>query len=63
MVFSIRTKKNGSQEGVMFPFEEKGWMLFCNKLPKWKKAYMERLIKEYAERLYGYSQAYGQIYS
>ena len=37
----------------MYPFEENDWKLFREKLPKWQEAYMERLIKEYAELLNG----------
>lgn len=35
----------------MYQFEEKDWKLFREKLPEWQEAYMERLIKEYAELL------------
>ena len=37
----------------MYQFEEKDWKLFREKLPEWQEAYMERLIKEYAELLNG----------
>lgn len=37
----------------MYPFKEKDWKLFREKLPEWQEAYMERLIKEYAELLNG----------
>ena len=37
----------------MYQFEEKDWKLFREKLPEWQEAYMERLIKEYAELLAG----------
>ena len=35
----------------MYQLEEKDWKVFREKLPEWQKAYMERLIKEYAELL------------
>ena len=35
----------------MYQSEEKDWKVFREKLPEWQKAYMERLIKEYAELL------------
>ena len=35
----------------MNQIEEKDWKLFREKLPDWQEAYMERLIKEYAELL------------
>ena len=35
----------------MYQSEEKDWKLFRKKLPEWQEAYMERLIKEYAELL------------
>lgn len=37
----------------MYQSEEKDWKLFREKLPEWQEAYMERLIKEYAELLNG----------
>ena len=37
----------------MNQIEEKDWKLFREKLPDWQEAYMERLIKEYAELLSG----------
>ena len=37
----------------MYHSEEKDWKLFREKLPEWQEAYMERLIKEYAELLSG----------
>lgn len=37
----------------MYQSEEKDWKLFRKKLSKWQEAYMERLIKEYAELLNG----------
>ena len=37
----------------MYQFEKKDWKLFREKLPEWQEAYMERLIKEYAELLAG----------
>ena len=37
----------------MYQFEEKDWKLFREKLPEWQEAYLERLIKEYAELLNG----------
>ena len=37
----------------MYHSEEKDWKLFREKLPEWQEAYMERLIKEYAELLNG----------
>ena len=37
----------------MYQFEEKDWKLFREKLAVWQEAYMERLIKEYAELLNG----------
>ena len=37
----------------MYQVEEKDWKLFREKLPEWQEAYMERLIKEYAELLNG----------
>ena len=33
--------------------EKKDWKLFREKLPEWQEAYLERLIKEYAELLNG----------
>ena len=33
--------------------EKKDWKLFREKLPEWQEAYIERLIKEYAELLAG----------
>ena len=35
----------------MYQSEEKDWKLYRKKLPEWQEAYMERLIKEYAELL------------
>ena len=35
----------------MYQSEEKDWKVFREKLPEWQEAYMERLIKEYAELL------------
>ena len=35
----------------MYQLEEKDWKVFRENLPEWQKAYMERLIKEYAELL------------
>ena len=35
----------------MNQIEEKDWKLYREKLPEWQEAYMERLIKEYAELL------------
>ena len=35
----------------MYRSEEKDWKLYRKKLPEWQEAYMERLIKEYAELL------------
>ena len=35
----------------MYQSEEKDWKLYREKLPEWQEAYMERLIKEYAELL------------
>ena len=35
----------------MYQSEEKDWKLYREKLPEWHEAYMERLIKEYAELL------------
>ena len=35
----------------MYQIEEKDWKLYREKLPEWQEAYMERLIKEYAELL------------
>ena len=37
----------------MYQVEEKDWKLFREKLPEWQEAYMERLIKDYAELLDG----------
>ena len=37
----------------MYQLEEKDWKLFREKLPEWQEAYLERLIKEYAELLNG----------
>lgn len=37
----------------MYQFEEKDWKLFREKLPEWQEAYIERLIKKYAELLAG----------
>ena len=37
----------------MYQVKEKDWKLFREKLPEWQEAYMERLIKEYAELLIG----------
>lgn len=37
----------------MHQVKEKDWKLFREKLPEWQEAYMERLIKEYAELLSG----------
>ncbi len=41
----------------MYQFEEKDWKLFREKLPEWQQAYMEQLIKEYAELLNGDTSA------
>ena len=41
----------------MYQFEEKDWKLFREKLPEWQEAYIERLIKEYAEMLDGDASA------
>ena len=41
----------------MYQFEEKDWKLFREKLPEWQEAYIERLIKEYAELLDGDASA------
>ena len=35
----------------MYQSEEKDWKLYREKLPEWQEAYMERLIREYAELL------------
>ena len=35
----------------MNQIEEKDWKLYRKKLPEWQEAYMERLIREYAELL------------
>ena len=35
----------------MYQVKEKDWKLFREKLPEWQEAYMERLIKDYAELL------------
>ena len=37
----------------MHQVKEKDWKLFREKLPEWQEAYMERLIKDYAELLDG----------
>ena len=37
----------------MHQVKEKDWKLFREKLPEWQEAYLERLIKEYAELLNG----------
>ena len=37
----------------MHQVKEKDWKLFREKLPEWQEAYIERLIKEYAELLAG----------
>ena len=37
----------------MHQVKEKDWKLFRKKLPEWQEAYMERLIKDYAELLDG----------
>ena len=37
----------------MHQVKEKDWKLFRKKLPEWQEAYLERLIKEYAELLNG----------
>ena len=37
----------------MYQSEEKDWKLYREKLPEWQEAYMERLIKDYAELLTG----------
>ena len=37
----------------MHQVKEKDWKLFRKKLPEWQEAYLERLIKEYAELLDG----------
>ena len=41
----------------MYQVEKKDWKLFREKLPEWQEAYMERLIKEYAELLNGDTSA------
>lgn len=41
----------------MYQSEEKDRKLFREKLPGWQEAYMERLIKEYAELLNGDTSA------
>ena len=41
----------------MNQIEKKDWKLFREKLPEWQEAYIERLIKEYAELLDGDASA------
>ena len=47
----------------MYQFEEKDWKLFREKLPEWQEAYMERLIKEYAELLNSDKAATGKFWA
>ena len=37
----------------MYQVNEKDWKLFREKLPAWQEAYMERLMKAYAELIAG----------
>ena len=41
----------------MYPFKEKDWKLFREKLPEWQETYMKRLAKEYIELLSSDKQA------
>ena len=47
----------------MHQVKEKDWKLFRKKLPEWQEAYLERLIKEYAELLNGDEAASVKIWA
>lgn len=37
----------------MFEPTKKDWKLYREKIPKWQEHYMEKLIKQYSELLFG----------